>query len=95
MYHCLIMARFCLFGDSYVERLRRYSNNALPIPGEVHFIGRGGLRTNRLDESMLLRMKLLKAETVFVNIGGNDISPSSSPREIFNRICSLVDDIRS
>lgn len=64
------MARFCLFGDSYVERLRRYSNNRLAVPGEVHFVGRGGLRTDRLDDRMLQRLKNINADAVIINAGG-------------------------
>ena len=80
-----------LFGDSYITRLSLHCKNNLGVPGHVLFLGKGGLRTDHMDNRMLNRAQRCKARVAFVHIGGNDISPYSSPYDIFRRIEAIVE----
>ena len=90
------MTSFALFGSSYISRLMRHCDGDLQISGiNTQFFGRGGLRTDRMDEELLRRAVDTRADYVFLHIGGNDISPSSKPRDIFERIVELVNTFKA
>lgn len=89
------MLTFGLFGDSYIERLRRYCDGNLTVHGRTEFFAMGGLRTDRMDQGLLERLLEAHVDVVVINVGGNDIRLSSSPTEIFRRICTLVETIQS
>ena len=89
------MTSFALFGDSYIKRLRHYCDDDLAVPGRVYFYDKGGLRTDQLHTSRsanrLWRRSLRReADVYLINIGGNDITPTSEPDDIFMRIVNLV-----
>ena len=84
------MARFGLFGDSYIKRLDKFFNGSIRVPGESIFVHQGGLRLDRLTDTMKHKMKTAETDIIFPSIGSNDISPNSVPEEIFDRICALV-----
>ena len=84
------MARFGLFGDSYIKRLDKFFNGDIPVPGESIFVHQGGLGLDRLTDTMKHKMKAVETDIIFLSIGGNDISPNSVPEEIFDRICAFV-----
>lgn len=89
------MAKFAIFGDSYVKRLERFCRNGtkLQVPGNVQFFGKGGLRTDKMDNKLYSDCLHSQAHTVILHVGGNDITPISSPRDIFNRIQAMVKDL--
>ena len=86
------MARYGLFGDSYIKKLYRFCDGDLHVPGSSSFVHRGGLRCDRLDQTIKKKMKAaaVKTDFIFLSIGSNDISPISDPEHIFNSICNLV-----
>ncbi|XP_021350938.1 uncharacterized protein LOC110448818 [Mizuhopecten yessoensis] len=85
------MPTLILYGSSYIERLRRHCDGDLCISGvNTVFFGRGGLRTDRMDQRFVRQAIATGAEFAFLHVGGNDISPTSTPREIFERIVELV-----
>lgn len=53
----------------------------------------GGLRTDRMDYRLYDRMLRKRPQIAVINIGGNDITPTSAPRDIFKRICNIVEDL--
>ena len=92
------MTTFALFGDSYIKRLRHYCNSDLRVPSRVYFYGKGGLRADRMQtdptaKGLWRRCLRREADVYFVNIGGNDITTTSEPEEIFKRIVKLVDEL--
>lgn len=89
------MVLFGLFGDSYIKRLDIFCNGDLHVPGSFTFVYRGGLRLDTLGNEMKMKMKAAKPDTLFLSIGGNDISPVSDPNEIFKGICQLVQDFEN
>ena len=89
------MARFAIFGDSYVRRLNFHciDKHRIAVPGTVKWFHKGGLRTDRMDHYLYQRVLHEEADVVIINLGGNDITPVSTPEEIFRRICGIVDDL--
>lgn len=85
-----------LFGNSYVKRLREFCSGRLHVPGDVYWYGRGGLRTDRMDYRLYDRMLRKRPQIAVINIGGNDITPTSAPRDISSefaiswRICMIL-----
>ena len=65
----------------------------------MYFYDKGGLRTDRLSEfafkpvwQWCLRRE---ADVYFINIGGNEITKTSEPEAIYQRIVDLVDQLYS
>ena len=65
----------------------------------MYFYDKGGLQTDRLSEfafkpvwQWCLRRE---ADVYFINIGGNDITKTSEPEAIYQRIVDLVDQLYS
>ena len=87
------MPIFALFGDSYIKRLRDYCNDDLAVPGHVFFYGKGGLRTDRMVNSLWKRCLRREPDVCIINIGGNDITTTSEPEDIYQRIVKLVDQL--
>ena len=76
-----------VFGDSYVSRLEKYCDGNLRVPGTINFLGKGGLRACKLSNvPQYIDLLRSKSDVVFVHLGGNDISPTSNPHEIFDAI---------
>ena len=71
------MARYRLFGDSYIKRLYRFCNGDLHVPGSSKFVYRDGLGCDRLDEAMKKKMKAAKTDFIFLSTGGNNIRAPS------------------
>ena len=87
------------YGDSYVTRLQDYCQEDLRVPGQVLWFGKGGLRTDYIKrdgtvdvnaKSKFQILKELKPDVVFINVGGNDLTTTSSPRQVFDRILGLT-----
>ena len=92
------MTTFALFGDSYIKRLRHYCDGDMAVPGRVYFYGKGRLRTDRLKtdptaKELWKRCLRQEAGVYLINIGGNDITTTSEPEDIFERIVKLVDQL--
>ena len=83
------MARYGLFGDSYIKRLQRFWDGDLHVPGSSKFVHRGGLRCDRLNEVMKEKKNESRSHE-----NTSSSSPSaettSDPEDIFNSICDLV-----
>ena len=89
------MARFSLFGDSYIKRLQKFCGGDLRVPGSTRYVRKGGLGCDTLTKKLRDRMIATAATSdyVFLSIGGNDISCTSNPDHIYDNICELVKDI--
>ena len=88
-----------LYGDSHVERLQEYCHEDLRVPSDVYWLGKGGLRSDfikrngKVDisaKSMFQKLKDLKPDAVFLNVGCNDLTTSSAPRQVVDRILGLT-----
>ena len=94
-----------LYGDSYVKRLRGCCNNDLRVPGTVYWYDKSGLRADlkkrdgqREDtdaRAMYNSMLELRPDVAFINVSGNDITSQTTPREIFDRVVSIVNDLQA
>ena len=94
----LKITTFALFGDSYIKRLRHYCNGDMAVPGRVYFYCKGGLRTDRLKtdptaKELWKRCLRREADVYLIKISGNDITATSEPEDIFERIVKLVDQV--
>ena len=87
------MPTFALFGVSYITKLQYYCNDNLAVPGHVYFYGKGGLRTDRMVMSLWKRCLRRGPDVCFINVGGNDITMTSDPEDIYKRIVKLVDQL--
>lgn len=76
------MAKFAVLGSSYVERLRRFTSEDLKVPGEVRWFGVPGLRCDSLTEEMWRRNLTYKPDCLFLRVGGNDITTTTSPNDV-------------
>lgn len=89
------MAKFAVLGSSYVERLRRFTSEDLKVPGEVRWFGVPGLRCDSLSEEMWRRILTYKPDCLFLHVGGNDITTTTSPNDVVRKImdiyCNLKD----
>ena len=75
-----------IFGDSYVRRPEDYCKGDLGMPGEVHWLGRGGIRTDIKNQALYRRLLELRPDAAIIHLGGNDITITSTPRDIFSRL---------
>ncbi|KAH3805537.1 hypothetical protein DPMN_133841 [Dreissena polymorpha] len=89
------MAKVVLFGDSYIKRLCFFCDErkGLHMPYNVKWYSQGGLRTDRMNTDLYGKMLKEKGDIVIVAVGGNDITPTSQPKEIVRRITEIVNDI--
>ncbi|KAH3895085.1 hypothetical protein DPMN_019245 [Dreissena polymorpha] len=89
------MAKVVLFGDNYIKRLCCFCDErkGLHVPYNVKWYGQGGLRTDRMNTDLYGKMLKEKGDIVIVAVGGNDITPTSQPKEIVRRITEIVNDI--
>lgn len=83
------MAKFALLGSSYVERLRRFTSEDLKVPREVRWFGVPGLRCDSLTEEMWRRIMTYKPDCLFLHVGGNDITTTTSPRDVVRKIINI------
>ncbi|XP_033730279.1 uncharacterized protein LOC117319617 [Pecten maximus] len=87
------MAKFAVFGSSYVTRLERYCHGDLKVPGTVRFFGKGGMRSDSIPRQLLRDLIEYNPDVVLIQLGGNDISATSSPNDIFQRLLTLQVDL--
>lgn len=93
-----------MYGDSYVKRLKDYCDGDLRVPGTVYWFAKGGLRSDFKDryglhvdtdgKSNFERLKKVKPDVVFLNVGGNDLTSTTTPRQIYERVVRLVDELK-
>ena len=90
------MARYAFFGDSLIARLEPfwYQIDA-KLPGEVGFFSREDMKTTVLDLELLDEMINFRPDFVFIHIGREDIDNHSKPAQIFARIVSVVEELKS
>ena len=88
-----------IFGDSYVEHLRRYCENDLRVPGKTYWFGKGGMTANFkkkngekdvVAEDLYQRMLELRPDVAFINVSGNDITTATTPKQIYDRVVKIV-----
>ena len=88
------MTRVALFGSSYVRYLGQYCNGDLRIPhSEVRFFGFGGMKAGSINQRLKHEMLQFQPEVVFICLGGNDISTTSSPLAIVKNIRRFVNEL--
>lgn len=87
----LVMARYAVFGDSYVRRLRDFRDFSLNMDGEVRFFCLGGMRVHDVPDWLWSKLMQYQATHVFINLGGNDVSINSCPRAVAERILGLIE----
>ena len=51
------------------------------------------MRTDNINRNLYQELLRAKAGFVVANVGGNDISPTSTPDEIFRRIVEIAEDL--
>ena len=85
------MPAFALFGSSYISRLERFCNGDLQVPMSCHFFGAGGMKVTSISVPKYTQLLQLNPDYVFIQLGGNDISSTTTPREIFEKI--IVPDV--
>ena len=92
-----------LYGDSYIFRLKNFCKSDLRIPADVSWFDKSGLRSDfvnkkgKIDETAKANFESLKKErpdAVFINVGGNDLTTTSNPREVYDRIICLADELQ-
>ena len=89
-----------MYGDSYIKRLQDYCDGDLRVPATICWFGKGGLRSDFKDRKGLKigkdaksnyeKMKKLLPDVVFINVGGNDLTTTTKPREIYDQIAGLI-----
>lgn len=93
-----------LYGDSYVSRLKNLCGGDLRVPATVCWYDKSGVRSDFIDrhgkfddkaKANYERLKKLGPDVVFINVGGNDLTTTSNPREIYDKILSLVDELKA
>ena len=92
------MAKFTLLGSSYVTRLGKYCSFDMGFRDEnleCRFFGVERLRAENVPSWLLEDLIDWGPQFVFIHLGGNDISTSSSPNEIYEMIVSLVEDLET
>lgn len=91
------------YGDSYVSRLQDYCHENLRVPNLVCWYGKGGLRSDFVNrhgqvdfhgKAMFQEAKEMKPDVVFVNVGGNDLTTTSLPRQIYDQIVAITVDFK-
>ncbi|KAH3699716.1 hypothetical protein DPMN_074676 [Dreissena polymorpha] len=89
------MAIVVLFGDSNIKRLPFFCKDrkGLLVPYNLRWFGQGGLRMDRMDNNLYGMMLREKADIIIVAVGGNDITPTSQPKEIVERITEIVNEM--
>lgn len=80
------MANFALVGSSYIERLRRFSTGDLHVPGTIKWFGLSGIRIQVFPRPVFSSIVSFKPDCVFVHMGGNDITTSTTPRDVSDRL---------
>ncbi|KAK3089506.1 hypothetical protein FSP39_018796 [Pinctada imbricata] len=91
-----MMAKIAIFGSSYVSRLGRYCNFDLKIPGIVRFFGQGGMKAcDAIDSRKFSQLLDFSPDVVFMVIGGNDVSDTSIPSDIFKSIMEIISTLYS
>ena len=65
------MARYAVFGDSYVRRLGEFGGN-YDVEGEVECFGVGGMRTDSIPNLLWQKIEEFAQTHVFIHLGWND-----------------------
>ena len=87
------MAKIALFGDSYISRLEDFCCGDLKVPGYIRFFCFGGMNfDNYLTE--FKKLKLFCPDVVFFNLGGNSITATTKPKQISDKLCELVEELK-
>lgn len=63
------MNRFAVFGDAYVTSQGTF-RGAFQLPGEVRFIGRGGMRVNSVPDKLWEELLNYDLTRVILHLGG-------------------------
>ena len=84
------MARIAIFGSSYVVRFEKYCGGDMKVPGHVEFFGHDRMCTTSIPGQLFESLIDFRPELVILWLGGNDISHDSSPRMIYERLCSIA-----
>ena len=92
-----------LYGDSYITRLKNFCKSDLRVPANLCWFDKSGVRSDFIDRKGQIdatakanydRLKSLRPDVVFINVGGNDLTTTSNPREVYDRILGLVDELK-
>ena len=87
------MAKIALLGDSYVTRLEKFCLGDLKVPGDVRFFGVGGMKLENYAQA-LESVKLFHPDAVFINLGGNSISPKTEPSQLAEQLVNIVTELK-
>lgn len=92
-----------MYGDSYILRLKEFCKKDLRVPADVLWHEKSGLRSDfinrqgKIDDSAVKNyesLKELQPDVVFMNVGGNDLTTTSDPNNVYEQIMALVDDLK-
>lgn len=67
----------------------------LQIPGIVRFFGRGGMTIDSYDETLFQQMLRFRPDVILINLAGNDIDSRSVPKDIANKVVSLIETLKN
>ena len=92
------------YGDSYIRRLYDFCDGSLRVPATVCWFGKGGLRSDLKDKKGLTvdknaranfeKLRKRRPDAVIINVGENDLSTTTKPRDIYFRIMELINDLQ-
>lgn len=91
------LAKVAFLGSSYRARLEKFCCSDMKIPGNTQFFGVPGLRAESVPPppSNIQEITVFNPDIICILVGGNDISDTSSPSEIFKNIVNLVDVLKN
>ncbi|OWF36106.1 hypothetical protein KP79_PYT08466 [Mizuhopecten yessoensis] len=63
------------------------------VPGTARFFGKGGMRADSISRHLLVDLTAYNPDILVIQLGGNDISATSSPNYIFQTLIRLQMDL--
>ena len=90
-----------LYGDSYVKKLREHCNGDLRVPASIYWFDKGELRADfkkrngQIDtDAKALYNRMIDLRPDVVSVSGNDITSEIKPREIYDPVVTVANDLR-
>jgi hypothetical protein len=83
--------KYVLLGSSYISRLENEFGGDLKVPGKVLFMGRGGMKISTIPDDFLAAIREIQPACVFIHLDGNDITLTSSPKDIASKLLEIYD----
>ena len=88
------MAKYAVFGSSFINRLRTFCNGDMKVPGVCKFFGKGGMTAKEVSTELLDDLKEFEPDVVFVQLGANDIQDQSTCKDICESIHQVFSELK-